>query len=303
MSLTGSQFTIAAGRYRATVTESGAGLRELTHGGRPLILSYDADVPAPAALGQLLIPWPNRVDHGRYTFNGVDHRLDINEPEHDCAIHGLVRWMTWSAAEVLPERVRLTLRLMGSPGYPYRLDLEAEYALEADSGLTVRVTARNPGPRAAPYAHGAHPYITVGQPIDTCTVHIPAASYLPVNERMIPPGPPEPVEGTEYDLRAERVLGDQRIDRAFTDLIRDDDGRARVRLIGDARATAFWLDDTQPWLEIYTADNVPPTLTRQGLGVEPMTSPPNAFASGLDLVHLAPGEEITGSWGITAEGV
>jgi len=37
--LTGQQYQISAGRYRATVTELGAGLRELLYHGQPVIAS------------------------------------------------------------------------------------------------------------------------------------------------------------------------------------------------------------------------------------------------------------------------
>lgn len=300
MTVTGEQFALTAGRYRAVVTESGAGLRELSHDGVPLILSFNAGSPAPAAFGQLLIPWPNRIDGGRYRFNGTEYRLDVNEPEHDCAIHGLVRWAAWTPQEVEPDRVRLTHRLLGSPGYPFRLDLSVEYTLDAEAGLSVRLAATNTGGRTAPYGHGAHPYLTVGRPIDECTVSIPGARYLPVDERMVPRGGTEPVDGTEYDLRDGPVLGDRRIDRAYTDLHRSADGTAWVELSDGDRTARFWLDATHPWLEVYTADQVPAGLRRRGLGVEPMTCPPNAFASGADLRRLDPGETTTGSWGIAA---
>ena len=89
--ITGDQYAIAAGPYAAVVTEQGAGLRALTHDERPLTLTYDADEVAPAACGQLLMPWPNRVDHGRYSFGGESHQLLVNETARDNAIHGLVR--------------------------------------------------------------------------------------------------------------------------------------------------------------------------------------------------------------------
>ena len=66
--VTGEQFEISAGDYRAVVTELGAGLRELSHGGIPLVFGYEADELPPGAAGELLTPWPNRVDHGRYEF-------------------------------------------------------------------------------------------------------------------------------------------------------------------------------------------------------------------------------------------
>lgn len=64
--------------------------------------------------------------------------------------------------------------------------------------------------------------------------------------------------------------------------------------------TAFWLDEARPWLEIYTADQVPEHYRRRGLGCGPMTGPPNALASGVGLIRLEPGAEYRGSWGIRA---
>ncbi|RAY13019.1 aldose epimerase [Actinomadura craniellae] len=296
--VTGHQYEIAAGPYRAVVTEGGAGLRELTWEGRPLVLSHGADEPAPAAFGQLLIPWPNRIDRGRYSHGGADHQLDVSEPRYDCAIHGLVRWAAWDLAEHRPDAVTLTHRLLGGAGYPFRLDLTAEYVLAGEAGLTVRVTARNTGPVAAPYGHGAHPYLTVGSPIDDCDVTVPGERYQPVDERMLPAGPPVDVAGTPYDLRKPRRLGEQAIDNAYTGLRRDAAGRAWARLSGGGRTVSCWVDDTHPWLEIYTADEAPAEHRRRGLGVEPMTCPPNAFATGIDVIELQPGDAFSGSWGI-----
>lgn len=294
--ITGEQYEIAAGPYRATVTQLGAGLRALTHDGRPLTLSYEADELPPAGCGQHLTPWPNRVDHGRYEFGGEAYRLTVTEAANDNAIHGLVRWDTWTARPQ-SDKVTLEHRLLGRPGYPFRLDLSIEYAL-SEAGLTVTHTARNTGTRTAPYGYGAHPYLTLGKPIDECQVQITAGRWLNVDERSIPREAPADVAGGAYDFRRPRLLGDMRIDNAFTDLERDGDGRAWVRLSDGDASVGLWADRAHPWLEIYTGD----ALGRPGIGAEPMTCPPNAFVSGTDLITLKPGEETTGSWGIAATG-
>ncbi|WP_433468549.1 aldose 1-epimerase family protein [Spirillospora sp. CA-128828] len=296
--ITGEQFALSAGPYQAVITESGASLRELTYEGRPVVLSHGADEPAPAAFGHLLIPWPNRIDRGRYEYGGSAHQLDVSEPARDCAIHGLVRWASWKAAGHEPDRVRLTHRLLATAGYPFRLDLEVEYALDAAGGLRVRHSVRNAGTKTAPYGHGAHPYLTVGEPIDGCTVTLGADRYIPVDERMVPSGPSLDVTGTRYDLREGPVFGDRRIDNAFADLNRDGAGRVWVVLSGGGRTVRLWADEAHPWMEIYTAENAP--APRSGLGVEPMTCPPNAFASGEGVIDLEPGAEFHGTWGILA---
>lgn len=298
--LTGIQHTLTAGPYRAVVTEAGASLRALTRDGRDLVLTHDADTLPPAASGQLLVPFPNRVDHGRYTFGGASYQLAVSEPKYGNAIHGLARWSPWTAAERAEDRVTLTLDILGAQGYPFRLALKAEYVLDASDGLTVTLTAENTGTRPAPYAHGAHPYLTVGVPIDECTVTFDAARYLPAGDRMIPLDATVPVDGTDRDLRGGVVLGSRHIDNAYTDLSRDEDGRAWTRLTGGGRSACLWADEAHPWIEVFTADTVPAEHRRLGLAVEPMTAPPNAYVTGTDLIDLAPGARTGGSWGIMA---
>ena len=111
----------------------------------------------------------------------------------------------------------------------------------------------------------------------------------------------QPVDGTPYDFRTARPIGDTEIDYAFSDLRRDGDGRCRLMLSSPAGSTVtFWVDETFPFIEVFTGDALPDeTRRRRGLGVEPMSAPPNALASGEDLRVLSPGETWVGQWGIT----
>jgi aldose 1-epimerase len=299
MTLSGDQYDISAGPYAAVVTEQGGGLRSLTYDGRPLILTHDADELVPAAAGQLLAPWPNRIDHGRYSFEGVSYSLPINEAPLDNAIHGLVRFAPWQAVSRDPHRVRLTYRLLGHSGYPFRLDLAVEYSLDASGGLTVRQSARNAGSRTAPYGHGAHPYLTLGRPLDECDLLVDAGRFLEIDERAIPGREDRDVSGTPHDFRSARRIGATAINNPYTGLVRDGDGRAWVRLSDGERSVALWAGEGHPWLEIYTRDEVTDETWRTGLGAEPMTCPPNAFVTGVDLIALKPGAETSGLWGIT----
>jgi aldose 1-epimerase len=299
--LTGAQYEIVAGDYRATVTELGAGLRRLSYQGRPLITEYAADEAPPAGAGQLLAPWPNRVDAGRYAFGGAGHQLDLSEPARGNAIHGLTRWDSWAPAAHDAGRVDLSLLLLTRPGYPFCLDLTASYQLSADAGLEVSVTARNAGRAAAPYGTGAHPYFTAGTPlIDDCELQLPAAQWLPADERGIPAGGPQDVTGTPYDFRDQRAIGDTRVDHALTGLTRDAAGRAWARLAGPGTELRFWAGPGYRWLQVFSGDALAAGHRRRALAIEPMTCPPNALVSGTDLLTLAPGDSVTHSWGLQA---
>jgi aldose 1-epimerase len=296
----GQQFSIHSGDYSAVVTESGAALRALTHAGRPLLDGFAEDRMSSGGRGQLLMPWPNRIRDGRYLFEGSSQQLALTEPSRHNASHGLARWAAWSLVAHRPDHVTLAYRLMGQTGYPWTLDLEAGYALGAD-GLTVTQTATNRSDAAAPYASGAHPYLLAGEgPVDRWTVEVPGGlRVLTDAERLLPTGTEE-VEGTPYDLRGPRELGDLVLNHAYGRLQRGVDGRATVRLgAPEGTGVDLWVDERHHWLMLYTADDVPATA-RHSLAVEPMTAPPDAFNSGIDLVRQEPGERFSASWGIRA---
>ncbi|MGI8682457.1 MAG: aldose 1-epimerase family protein [Mycobacteriales bacterium] len=297
----GEQYKLAYGELRAVVVEVGGALRDLRLRGRAVLDGYPVEEMCIAAKGQSLLPWPNRVEGGRYRFQGQDYQLALTEVERSNAIHGLVRWMPWSVVDAAADRVVMGVRSHPQPGYPWTLDLRIDYTVAGD-GLTVATTAVNRSDSPCPFAAGAHPYLTAGTPtIDDAVLELRAGGYLPTDERGIPTGR-KAVAGSPYDFCSPRPIGTTEIDYAFLDLDRDAGGRATLTLSAPdgGASVALWADAAYPYLEVFTADTLPEGSRRTGLGVEPMTGPPNAFATGEDLVVLGPGESWTGTWGITA---
>jgi aldose 1-epimerase len=300
----GDQYEFAAGGYRAVVAECGATLRVLEYDGRAVVHGFGEDEMSSAGRGQLLVPWPNRIRDGAYSFDGNELQLGLTEPARHNATHGLVRWAAWTLEEHGSSSVSLSYRLMAQTGYPWTLDLHVLYDLSAD-GLTVTQTASNLAGRPAPYACGAHPYLTAGPgPVDGWELTVPASLRLLPDDQQIPVGEEE-VSGTAFDFRVARPVRDTRIDHAFGDLTRDESGvaTALVRDPATGLGAALWVGPGHPWLMVFSADDGwhPP---RQALAVEPMTAPPDAFRTGRDLVTLAPagrdGDELSVSWGIRA---
>jgi aldose 1-epimerase len=221
--------------------EVGGGLREYGD----VLLGYGVDQMCSSGRGQVLAPWPNRLAEGSYEWEGVRLQLPITDLKTHSAIHGLVRWATWSAVEHDDSRVVMEHLLHPQPGYPFTVRLRVEYALDAD-GLTVRTRAENVGTRVCPFGVGHHPYIA-------CNV--------------------------------DELFGDEKIDEA-----RPFDGSYTV---GDV---TIWADESWPYAQFFTGDL--PDIQRGGFAVEPMTCPPQAFATGEGLIRLEPGETFAGSWGI-----
>lgn len=287
-----------AGAARATAVEVGGGLREYEVGGVAVLDPFPLEAICDGAHNMPLVPWPNRIRDGRYSFAGKDYQLNLSEPAQHNAIHGFTRWRNWSLRAHDANRAVVGLVLHPQPGYPFTLDIAIEYRLD-EAGLTVCATATNLGAKACPYGFGQHPYLRCGsEGIDELMLMFDAAKWLPTDDRQIPIGT-EPVAGSAYDFRAGRKIGAQKIDLGFTGLARDAEGKARARITSpQGRRIEVWADEHFDYFQIYTGDTLAPERRRCGLAVEPMTCAPNAFVNGEGLIRLAPGETVAAAWGI-----
>lgn len=280
--------------YAASITNVGAMLRTLTHRERPLVVGFRRDEASPAFRGAVLAPWPNRIPGGHYTFKGTAHQLPITEPKRGSAIHGLVWWRTWRVMSRTGDRVDLGYALKPNPGYPFHLDLTVSYALD-DVGLHWTVSATNTGRDAAPYGCGPHPYLTPGEGrADDWSLELPAATVRDGSATR-------PVADTALDFSSARPLASTILDHTFTSLISDGDGRVRARLASSHGAvTCTWNANECPWVQVYTYDYAERPDKRSGVAIEPMTCPPDAFNSGIDLIVLEPGASHRTTWTISA---
>jgi aldose 1-epimerase len=296
---TGDQWVIGHGHQRAVVTEVGATLRAFTVDDRPVVAGFGPEEWSTGGRGQVLAPWPNRLGDGRYSFEGVEAQAALDEPAGRNAIHGLVRWMAWSMVGRAQNRVTMACQLHPSPAYPFALRLTIEYRLGRD-GLTVVTDAENVGQTDLPFGLGFHPYLTVGTAsVDSVRLRLPASQRLVTDDRGLPTGR-APVSGTEFDFQGGRLIGVTRLDTGFTGLGRDADGRACVALDhpDGAEGLTVWADEHFGYFMVYTGDTLGIDEQRTALAVEPMSCPPDAFRSGIDLAVLRPGARWTGSWGI-----
>jgi aldose 1-epimerase len=301
---TGAQIELRRDGQRAVVTEVGAGLRSWQVDGEELLDTFAAGAPADSYRGKVLAPWPNRIRDGRYAFGGTEHRTPLTEPARGAALHGLVLDAPFAVSDRTAGAVTLCHVLPPRPGYPFRLRLEVRYALGPD-GLAATVRATNASPWPAPFGAGLHPYLRArGGRADDCLLEIPASTRVPVDERMLPTGPPALVAGTTHDYTRARPVGHTRLDACFGGLHRDGDGRARVRLAPPAGpAVTVWMDAAFRFVHVYTADAVDdPARARAGIAIEPVTCAPDAFNSGAGLEVLEPGATFTAACGLSVRG-
>ena len=297
----GTQFEIRHTNQRAVVVEVGGGLREYEVNGLPVLDGFAVESMPDGGRGQPLLPWPNRLADGRYEFGGRTLQLPIDEVARNNASHGLTRWLNWTLVEHTDSRVELRQVVHPRPGYPFALALTIAYALDSH-GLTVTTQAHNLGENPLPFGAGQHPYLTVGTPsVDTTLLRVPANARLELDaDRRLPTGQRLPVAGTEFDFRSPRAIGALQLDECYTDLVRDSDGRVRASLAADRKVT-LWGDQHCKYLQVFSGDTLAPNRRRHSVAIEPMTCPPNAFRTGVDVVVLEPDAVFEFNWGIAPE--
>lgn len=300
---TGEQFeltrTIGDRISRAIITEVAAGLRALTVDGIDLVETYPQDSVPPYGSGIVLVPWPNRIEDGRWVLDGVVQQLDLTEPTKHNAIHGLLRNTAYRLIGRSADTVTLGAEVFPQHGYPFHLETTVRYELTGD-GITVTHGLRNVGGAPAPVAIGAHPYPKLGDvPVADLTLQLSASTHFEVDERLNPTGVSD-VTGTAYDLRGGVRVGDLLLDDGFGGVLPGDTHRL---VAPDGRYVEVWGDDVFSYVQVFTNPVFPKD---SGLGlavaVEPMSAPAGSFVSGEGLRWLAPGGLWSASWGIRYSG-
>lgn len=299
---TGTQYELADGALTATVTQVAAGLRTLRFDGADLTEPYPATSPPPSACGIVLVPWPNRVKDGTWDLHGSPQRLALTEPARGNAIHGLLRYRPYELLEHTGSAVSQQAWIYPELGYPFILRTVVRHELGAD-GLTVTHTIANEGDAAAPVAIGAHPYLRIADvPTEELTVTVGARTHLEVDDRMNVIGE-SPVEGTRYDLRGGRRVGELDLDDGYADVPVTDGRVTHTLSAADGRRVALWGDESFAYVQVFTSRKLATHPDGSvALAVEPMTAPANALNTGRGLRWLEPGETWTAVWGIRPAG-
>jgi aldose 1-epimerase len=174
-------------------------------------------------------PLPNRIRNQRYTYRGVEHRIEgVHRPGDDVnLVHGLVLDRAWAHAEPRvgadEASVRTSVTIAdGDPhfaAYPFPSTLALTFRLNA-SGLTVEYELVNSGDGPLPHGLALHPYFhALSGPLQT-RVTLSAMSVMEADDALLPTGrilPVDTVMWGQFDLRRPRASGELRLDHVYTD--------------------------------------------------------------------------------------
>lgn len=212
-----TQFTLAnrAGLF-ARIIDFGGVITELhvpDRDGRlaDVVLGFDTLAPYHGDspyFGALIGRYGNRIAGGRFTLDGAEVRLPVNNGANH--LHGgpggfdRVKW----DATVDGGELRLRYRSVdGEMGYPGNLDATVVYALTDDNELVVRFEATTD--RATPVNLTQHSYFNLAGAGDILghRLVIDADAFVAIDAGSIPTGDLLPVAGTPFDFRTPHPIG------------------------------------------------------------------------------------------------
>lgn len=250
----------------------------------------------------ILFPWPGRIADGRFSYRSREIHLPINDPAHNCAIHGLIYDRVFRVSRRGPYYVsgRLDSRSDAdlSRIWPYPFVLELDY--EVGAGLRLRASVENAGDEPMPFGFGAHPYFQA--PLDpqgkraTMGVQVEADRLWQLDERLLPTGNLGPLSG-KFDLRTPVALGSETYDDVFRLALGG--GGFASRLIDPEMRIAVEVRPAPAFREMVLY--APPG--RNVAALEPYTCAPDAFnltSRGVDAgtIELQPGARFETSFEI-----
>jgi aldose 1-epimerase len=259
----------------------------------------------------ILFPFPNRIENGRFLFDGSVHQLD-RPADGGHTIHGFVLDRPWVVTATGASRAggawtRLQFRSKGFPEidrqFPFPFEGAAIYRLQ-DGALTLEIEATNTGETDMPAGLGMHPYFPLPISGDgdrgACAVQMPAERRWVLRPDCIPTGEVRPVSGN-YDLREPTPLRDLYYDDVWTDLsLSDGWSRCVYRDPAAGLSIAMEADGVFRELVLYAPEQ------RPVICFEPYTCTTDAVnleERGIDsgLNRLSPGETLKGTMRIIPE--
>jgi len=255
--------------------------------------SIDDEISRLYYKSHFLLPFPNRLMDGKYTFEGKTYQFPINDIANNHNLHGFAETIKMIVLSNQVAENQNIIQLKGSfegeEFYPFPFEIFIDYTFTENS-LAIQTTIKNTGKTNMPFGYGWHPYFKLDtEKIDTLLLQLPDCKRIEIDNRMMPTD-----ELSTFDtFKKLTKINDAQFDNCF--LINNPENRAEVILKSETTQLTVWQktgENACNYFQIYTPEN------RQTIAIEPMTCNVNAFNNQEGLQILAPNEVFKTSFGV-----
>jgi aldose 1-epimerase len=267
--------------------------------------------------GALIGRYANRIANGKFTLDGQEYTLPINDPPN--CLHGGTKGFdkrVWRVvkADVGPHGPRLELGYLskdGEEGFPGDLKVRATYTVMEDNALRVHFKATTDKDTICNLTHHSYWNLRGSGNILDDIVYINADKFTPINSNLIPTGELEPVAGTPFDFRAPTAIGarinedNQQLKYAngYDDnwVLNHPPGKLGLaaRVVDPVSGRVLTVYTTAPGMQFYTGNFLDGTLTGKGgwvyqlrdaFAMEPQDFPDSPNHPNFPSAELKPGQ-------------
>lgn len=289
----------------------GASVQDLRIDGveHPLVLGFPTLEPYLTAegryFGAIVGRVANRIAGGQARIGGRDCQLDCNEAGRT-TLHGGgngTGQRNWRRVALEPSLVAYADYLPdGHMGFPGNMLTRVIYRLMPGPALAIEILATSTSETLCNFAQHSYFNLDGSCSIENHRLSSPASHYLPVDERLIPLGPPARVDGTALDFRSPERLG-PKIAQGVIDhnlcLAHDRLREPRPMAVLRSAGVQMLIESTEPGLQVYTGDHIRPgsigisgrTYGRNaGIALEPQCWPDAPHHPDYPSILLRPGQ-------------
>jgi len=296
------KYTIDNGILKAVLLDYGARLIELHYEGKNVCLSYDrfedfekSEVYVGSTVGR----YANRIANAKFTLDGTEYKLDMNEGNTACLHGGSVGLdkKFWNGEILSENSVRFTLFTPdGDMGFPGNMNVAVIFALEKN---TISIQYETTSDKDTIANITCHTYFNLdgfdGEDCRNMLLQLNADHYLPTAASLLPTGEILSVDKTEFDFRNARAIGGE-YDHCFV-LGLDRKYRKAGTLYSPKSGIQMEIETDLPALQIYSCyrledsagkDNIP-LHYYQALAIEPEMFPDSPHHKNFPSVVLRKG--------------
>lgn len=287
-------------------------------------LGYDSltdYVAHPNYWGSTIGRYANRIAGGTFTLDGKAYQLPLNDKVN--SLHGGTKgwdklpWRIVSVSQGKTASVKLALvSPAGDQGYPGTVHATATYSLDDHGQLTIDLDATTDASTIINMTNHAI-FNLAGEGAEQNVLDdrltIPASRFTPVNANLIPTGELRAVDGTVFDFRNGRVIGDGIRDghdqqiiygRGYDHNFVLDAGTTKqpklaARLENPVSGRVLEVLTTEPGLQVYTGNFLDGTYVGKakhvyrmgdGIALEPQRFPDTPNQPAFGSARLDPGK-------------
>ncbi len=213
-----SEIAIATGNLSVRVITLGAVIRDLRLAGvdHPLVLGFDRldyYLEHSPHFGAVVGRSANRIGGGRFTIDGHDYQLSLNEKGKTHLHGGFHGFGVRNWRLVAHDASSVTLAIdspAGEEGYPGAVTVTLRYILQAPATLVMEIEATSDAPTPVNLAQHSYFNLDDSPTILDHQVRIFADAYTPTDADDIPTGEIVAVAGSFYDFRSARPIRQMR---------------------------------------------------------------------------------------------